>query len=193
MLRAARPLALVALLALPCLAAAPGAAARSGGIGGADDRDKPVEITADSLEVQRDRQTAIFRGNVQAVQGSTRMRADSMVVYYRDRAQQDAARQQAEQRGEEIRGGRIARIDAFGKVFISSEGETAQGDKMVYDLDRRILSGEGRVVLTRESDVLNCARLTINLETRQNVCESAPGGRVQGIFNVGREKPGATN
>lgn len=193
MARASSPLPLLALLALALLPPSAQAQARSGGIGGGDDRDKPVEITADSLEVQRDRQTAVFRGNVQAVQGGTRMRADSMVVYYRDRAQQDAARREAERRGEEIRGGRIARIDAFGKVFISSEGETAQGDKMVYDLDRRILSGEGRVVLTREGDVLNCARLTINMETRQNVCESAPGGRVQGIFNVGREKPGATN
>lgn len=166
----------------------PAFAQSSGGIGNSKDKDKPVEIAADNLEVQRDNQLAIFRGNVEAVQGSTRIRADSMVVYYRDSAGRDAANQAAQAAGDNSRTGKISRIDAFKGVFISSDNETAKGDKAVYDLDRRIMVIEGNAVLTRNDDVLSCAKLTANLDNKQNVCETQPGGRVKGIFNPGTKK-----
>lgn len=185
--------------AAPGAAGAPAAALPGGGpasgIGNTRDRDQPIEITADNLELQRDTQLAIFRGNVEVVQGSSRMRADSMKVYYRERAQQAGARQQAQSQGEDIRAGKIARIEAFGKVFMSSDGETAQGDQAVHDFDRRILRIEGNVVLTRNSDVLSCARLTVNLDNKQNVCEGG-GSRVKGVFNkddAAGKKDKATN
>jgi len=154
---------------------------RSSGIGNSRDKDLPMEITADNLEVQRDNRKAIFRGNVDVVQGGTRMRADMMVVHYRERDERDRARQQTANSN----AGAIYRIDAFGKVFISADNETARGDKGTYDLDRRVLISEGNVVLTRDKDVLNCAKLTMNFDSKQNYCENAPGGRVKGIFNPG--------
>lgn len=166
------------------------AAAQSsgGGIGNSKDKDKPIEITADNLEVQRDNQVAIFRGNVDAIQGSTRLRADSMVVYYRD--SNERAANTASATADSTRNGKISRIDAFNRVFISSDNETAKGDKAVYDLDRRIIVIEGNAVLTRGNDVVTCAKLTANLDNKQNVCETQPGGRVRGLFNPGDKKNG---
>src|SRR3546814_5799549 len=51
---------------------------------------QPININSDTLEVQQDKQLAIFRGKVDAVQGDTRLRYDELYVYYRDR-QKDAA------------------------------------------------------------------------------------------------------
>src|SRR3546814_16295581 len=51
---------------------------------------QPININSDTLEVQQDKQLAIFRGKVDAVQGDTRLRSDELYVYYRDR-QKDAA------------------------------------------------------------------------------------------------------
>lgn len=155
---------------------------RSSGIGNARDKEVPMEITSDNMELQRDAQKAIFRGNVEAIQGGTRLRADSMVVYYREKSQRDQLRQEAQAAGAANRPGTITRVDAFGKVFISADDETMQGDKSSYDLDKRVIVTEGRVVVTRGQDILNCAKLTIHLDTKQNYCENAPGGRVKGIF-----------
>jgi len=47
------------------------------------DRDQPIEITADRLEVQQDKQQATFSGAVEAVQGELRIKADKLVVHYR--------------------------------------------------------------------------------------------------------------
>ena len=43
---------------------------------------EPIEIAADALEVQQDKRTATFNGNVNATQGTMVMRADRLVVTY---------------------------------------------------------------------------------------------------------------
>ena len=52
------------------------------------DTSLPIEITADSLEVQQDEELAIFTGNVDAIQGDLNLRADKLVVYYRANAKE---------------------------------------------------------------------------------------------------------
>jgi lipopolysaccharide export system protein LptA len=42
----------------------------------------PVEIVSDSLVVEQEKQLATFTGNVDAVQGEMRLRADKLLVYY---------------------------------------------------------------------------------------------------------------
>jgi lipopolysaccharide export system protein LptA len=153
--------------------------------------DEPIEITADSLEVQQDKQIAIFRGRVQAVQGTMRLTADTVTVTYRD---QKAQQPQPQQRraptpaaGDGAMGA-ISRIDAVGNVFVSSPAETAQGQSGVYDVDKRTVTLVGQVVLTRDKNVLKGETLVWNLETGVSRLDGGPatagtsGGRVKGVF-----------
>jgi lipopolysaccharide export system protein LptA len=149
---------------------------------GKHDSTKPIEISADSLEVQREQGIAIFSGKVDAVQGTMRLRADRLTVHYRPNGKkgQDGAMAQ----------GAISRMDADGNVFLSSPSETAQGKKGVYDVDRRVVTLTGSVLLTRGENVVRGDRLVMNLDTGVSRVESArvptPGGkpkqRVKGIF-----------
>ena len=61
-------------------------------IGQGYDTSLPIEITADSLEVRQEEQIAVFRGNVDAVQGDLNLRADELTVYYRTGDEQREAR-----------------------------------------------------------------------------------------------------
>ena len=79
------------------------------------DTSQPIEINADSLEVLQDEQVAVFRGNVDAVQGGIRLKADELRVHYRTENTDS---------GGDIAGS-IMRIDATGSVFVSSASETA--------------------------------------------------------------------
>ena len=173
------------------------------------DSDQPIEISADSLEVQQDQQIATFRGNVDAVQGDIRLRADQLKVHYRNKsaAATDAGKATAKpadkpaakstkgakpggQVGDATMGSSISRIDAIGKVFISSPDETAQGDTGVYDLDKHTIVLEGQpVVLTRGPNVLRGQRAVMNLDTGRSVMETAPGGRVKGLFVPQKKQP----
>lgn len=167
-----------AALALACLFAAPALAQLAGGN---RDTSQPIEIAADRLEVQQDANRAIFRGNVDATQGDLRLRADTLTVHYRNDGQAGAGTARA---ASPEAGSSITRIDAVGRVFISSPQETAQGERGVYDLDGETIVLEGReVVLTRGQNVLKGQRVTLNLATGQSVMDAPQqGGRVRGLF-----------
>lgn len=144
------------------------------------DSSLPIEIAADTLEVQQEQNLATFSGNVQAKQGEIRLRANILKVHYRPQ-QGDAAVQ-----------GAISRIDATGKVFFSSPGQTAQGDSSVYDVDKGLITMNGNVVLTRDKNVIRGNRLVLNLTTGKSKVEggtSASGGRVRGLFVPNKKPP----
>ncbi|TNE33574.1 MAG: lipopolysaccharide transport periplasmic protein LptA [Alphaproteobacteria bacterium] len=169
-------ISLSALLALMMIPVLPVAAQST--IGGGLDSDKPIEITADSLEVHQAKQQAIFEGNVQAVQGNIRLRANKLVVHYTDKTstkKQDGPTD-------------IRRIDASGKVFLASPRETAQGDTGVYDVVNKRIDLQGNVVLTQGKNVLRGDKMTLDLVSGKSRVEGGPetgtadGGRVKGIF-----------
>ena len=136
----------------------------------------PIEITADSLEVRQDQQTAVFSGNVTAIQGEIILRADQVTVHYA------------------VGGGgsTINRIDAQGNVFFSTATETAQGQTGTYDVVNGIITLTGSVVLTTGENVVRGNRLVLNLVAGTSTVEGGPpedGGRVRGLFvpgNAGR-------
>jgi len=139
------------------------------------DRLQPIEIEADNLEIQQDKQVAIFAGNVMAVQGTLRLHAQTLRVHYLT----------GKNRGKE--GQSIAKIDAIGQVFFSSERETAQGDEGVYDVTAGIITLTGDVVLMRGESVIRGRKIVLNLETGLSTVESGEdgavgGGRVRGLF-----------
>lgn len=142
----------------------------------AHDSSLPIEITADSLEVRQDRRVAVFRGSVLAVQGEMRLRADEVVVHYRDGVG-----------GKGAEAGSISRIDADGGVLFSSPAETAEGKHGVYDVDHSTITLTGSVVLARGDNVIRGEYVVLNLATGQSRIEAGPPGagtrpRVKSIF-----------
>lgn len=48
------------------------------------DRDQPIEIEADSLEVRETEKISIYEGNVSLVQGSLEIRSDRLVIHFNE-------------------------------------------------------------------------------------------------------------
>ncbi len=147
----------------------------SGGFGG----DQPIEITADQLEVVQPNRIAVFRGNVEAVQGNVRLRANVMTVYYRN----------ANERGANL--GAVAKIEVEQNVVLATPEETAQGNRGIYHVDQKQIQLVGNVVLTRGQNVLKGDRLDYDLRTQKSLLSSSAsavpgvsgsGGRVKGVF-----------
>lgn len=175
--RAGPPRALAAAVALMAgLVLGPIAAKAQIDLGASHDTSQPIEITADNLEVEQERQIATFTGNVDAVQGELVLKADKLVVHYRQEGKTE---------------NNVSRIVAEGNVFLASPDSTAQGDRGVYDVDKDTMVLTGNVVLTRDDNVLRGDFLTINLATGKSRMESraavaganAPeSGRVRALF-----------
>jgi lipopolysaccharide export system protein LptA len=174
----ASPVILVVLLAaLSALGLLGSAAAQDQpSVLGGRDTDQPIEITADSLEVQQDQRVATFSGNVDAVQGDLVLNADTLRVHY------------AQEGGSNPSG--IRRIEASGNVLLSSPQETAQGDEGVYFVDRDFIELTGNVVLTRGDNVIRGRQLELDLASGHSrivgastAAEgAAPQDRVRALF-----------
>lgn len=152
------------------------------------DSSQPIEVVSDQLEVQQNKNLAIFTGNVDAVQGDMHLKADKVTVHYRNDANAEA---KAEAAGATT-GGTISKIVAEGHVFVSSPRETGQGDVGVYDVDAHKITLEGKqVVLTQGKNVIHGTRAVMNLATGRSVVTKG-GGRVHGLF-VPNKKQGQGN
>jgi lipopolysaccharide export system protein LptA len=171
------------------------------------DKKQPIEITSDRLDVDQEAKTAIFEGNVDAIQGQVHLKADRLKVYYEgDTASIGGAPESAAPKppsegappapgiaapGTQAQGadsasnGKIKRMDVDGKVFMSSPTETASGDKATYNADTGLIVLTGNVILTRGQNVIRGSKLSIDADSGHSVIESKSsvgGGRVKGLF-----------
>ena len=131
--------ALLSMLALAALAGLPAAAAaQSLGAGGAG---TAIEIDAEEgIEWHRKDKLYIARGDARATRGQLTVYAEVLTAHYRTSDQGEAE---------------IFRIEADGAVKLTSPGETAYGDKGVYDVDKGLLLLTGdNLRLVTEQDVV---------------------------------------
>jgi lipopolysaccharide export system protein LptA len=167
------------------------------GFTGRKNSDQPIEIASDTLEVQQDKQLAIFRGNVDAVQGDTRLRSAELFVYYRERSNPQGQAAGAKPAQPPASGGgpdasSITKIEAKGDVFVSTPQERGQGDFGVYDVDKKTITLTGNVVLSNDQGTVRCARAVMYQDTGRSTCDPISGGRVRGVFvPKSDEKPAA--
>jgi lipopolysaccharide export system protein LptA len=159
--------------------------------GFSQNRDKPVQIDAATLEVRDKDKIATFLGNVRMVQGDTTMRCKTLLVFY----DQDAnpATLTAAKPGP---GGQqqIKRLEAKGGVLVTQKDQTATGDSGVFDMKANTVTLIGKVVVTQEQNVLRGEKLVVDLTTGVSRIEAGQG-RVQGLFlpsNAPDTKPAET-
>jgi len=132
------------------------------------DNTQPIEITSDSLEVRQAEELAIFTGEVIAGQGTLRLTADKLEVFYKQK------------QGSET--GAIRNIKASGNVFLSNGAETAKGAKAEYDVVTGLVRMYGNVVLTQGENAIAGDTLFIDLNKGTGRIEAAGNGRVKSIF-----------
>jgi lipopolysaccharide export system protein LptA len=142
------------------------------------DRNAPIDVSADRIEVQDRADRAIFAGNVHVRQAELTLDTERLTVAYSSSG-----------------GVQIQRLDAAGGVVVRSPSETAKGDIGIYDLDNRLITLLGAVQLNRGANQVNGSRLVIDLDSGRAVIDGGPpgvnqsGGRVTGHFTVPQKKP----
>lgn len=147
-------------------AAKPGAKTTTTSITGSKhDNSAPINISSDNFQGDLETKVGTYIGNVIVIQGDYKLRADKMNVH--------------------VVNGKANSIDAAGNILFNSGVETASGDTGVYDLDAHTVTLDGKVVLTKEKNVMRGTHLVMNLDTNKAYLTAkgmAGGGRVQGLF-----------
>ncbi len=138
----------------------------------------PIDITADQAEVVNSQCLAIWRGAAEALQGDSRLRADTISVYGRSKG--------AGSNGQPACGG-TDRIVAEGHVYYVTPQQHVRGDKAVYTEASDEIVVTGDVIVVQGDNVARGEKLTINATTHQARMEGAAvgagqSGRVRGVF-----------
>ncbi len=138
------------------------------------------EITADKqIEYWEKKQMAVARGNALAVRKDKRLRADVLAAYFR-----------VDKNGEN----KIYRVDAFDRVKIVTDKNTAMSNRAVYNVESGIATLTGSVKLVRGNSVLTGCSAEVNLNSGVSKifsCPASSGGsrkRAQGVLRLNKKK-----
>lgn len=140
---------------------AQGASVEFGGL--RQDAALPVEVSADSLTVNQTDGSALFEGNVIAVQGDLRLTAGAVQVRYAQG------------------GGAIETLTATGGVTLVSATDAAESREAVYSVQTGSVVMTGDVLLTQGRNAISGERLVLDLTAGTGRME----GRVQTVFTPG--------
>lgn len=142
-------------------------------------RDQPVRINANSLEVRDKEKVAVFSGDVVVVQGDTTLRSKEILVFYEGSVG-------APQGGEPMKQGQIRKLEATGGVNVKTKDQTATGDTGVFDMKTNTVTMVGKpVVLTQGPNVIRGQKLIVDLVTGVSRFD---GGRVESLIVPGSVK-----
>nr|WP_246365058.1 LptA/OstA family protein [Gellertiella hungarica] len=140
--------------------------------------DQPIQIESDQLEIKEQEKTAIFKGNVSVIQGTTSLKAGHMVVHYKSG-------------GKSMTAGNtdIEKIDLAGGVLLNSGTQQATGDTGSFEMASQVFILEGKqVVLSDQQNVFVGCKLTVHANTGEAHLEAC-GGRVRIQLDPKSQKP----
>ena len=158
-------------------------------------RDQPVKIESDTLEVRDKSQQATFVGKVKLTQGDTILQCQSLVIFYETESAAPAQKkgtktaQKNEQKGGALGAGQqIKRAEAKGDVLVTQKDQTAKGDNGVFDVKANTITLTGNVVVTQATNVLRGERMVVDLTTgvarvESGQSKSGERQRVEGLVN----------
>ncbi len=146
------------------------------------DSTQPIEITSDSLSVNQAEQVATFSGAVVAGQGTLRLTATEMRIFYDGDPAATPGGAATPDEGNPQTGnpqtGSIRLMRATGNVILTNGAEAAQGDWAEYDVSKGVITMGGAVILTQGANAISGTSLWIDL----NAGVGEIKGRVRTIF-----------
>lgn len=160
-------LAMVLALAAPAVAMAQIAPAGHG----------PVDVTADQLEVQQGQCLANWSGNAEALQDTSRLRADSLKIYNHPLGGSSG--------GQSC--GPMERMEADGQVYYVTPSQVVKADHAVYTAANTTIIMTGDVVAAQGRNVVAGSKMVVNTNTGvgtmvTGVTGRGAKGRVRGVF-----------
>ncbi len=127
------------------------------------DRNLPIDVTADALELVQSESKAMFTGSVEATQGELKLTAQEIALYYNQNAKDDEQP--------------IDQVEANGGVVMTTLRERVTADRLVYKINEAKIYLLGNVLLSRDDNQLGGETLVIDLVTGYSRIE---GGATQG-------------
>ena len=131
-------------------------------------KSKEIEITASSMEWKKEESIAIAVGNAKAVQGSTVLYANKIIVFFNKEKDFNS----------------IKKLDASGNVKFVRESQIATGNNAIYLVENEKIFIKGNVTLQRKDSIMLGDELSIDLKTSSSKLTSKNNEKVKAKYNT---------
>ncbi len=115
------------------------------------DSDQPIEVEADALEIRDDDNISTYSGNVSLVQGSMRIAADRLVIYFNDQ-------------NELVRMEMTGTPATFRQLNDDNREMRGQADRLDYDETSSLLVLTGNALFDNNGDTIQGSSIRLNTE-----------------------------
>ena len=144
-------------------------------LGLSTDRDQPIEVEADRLEIRDEDKVSIYEGNVSLVQGSLQIRSDRLVIHFNDRRELTLMEMT----------GNPARLRQLDDQRREMQG---QARRINYTESESLLELIGDARFDHAGDTIESERIRINTDNNSiQAGSSDPDQRVKMLIQPGRE------
>jgi lipopolysaccharide export system protein LptA len=133
------------------------------------DKDQPIEIEADTAQLDKGKQVTIYTGNVVVVQGSIRMTGDKLTVYYDNNQQLKDAylngqpayfKQRPDGKNEDFEGWALKMeyhaqenlLHLIDQAKLKQGDQTMTGARISYDTENSILTARGTSAVRQNTE-----------------------------------------
>ncbi len=153
------------------------------------DPNAPYDVVSDKLDVDDNAKTAIFTGNVSAVQGNMTMRSQELTAFYTGNAGIASDDNGAAASGTPAS---LTHLTARKKVIVTSkDGQTATGDWAEVDVKANLTTLGGAVVLTQGKNIVHGTKLVIDMNTGEATIKSEPTATSDGSMTTSSDGAGS--
>ena len=128
------------------------------------DRNQPIEITAQQLEILQQQRQSIFSGDVVAKQGEMTLYADKLIVVFQPKQDQ------------------VERLEAIGGVRVLQLDRVATAEKAVFfQLEEKlVLNGNAEVI--QGQNKISGDEVTLYMKENRSLIKSSESGRVKAVI-----------
>ena len=148
------------------------------------DSNLPVDVTADTMVYNADKNTVVFQGRVEAVRGQFKMWSETLTLYLKSTG--DAEKEKSASPAME--GSDLDRIVAEKNVRFQNGTQTGSAQKATYFSAKSLLVLEGNPVLHDGDNSIRGNVIRYFVNENRSVVEGGPKQRVHAVFSSNDRK-----
>ena len=141
---------------------------------GAGDKEEPLVIKSNTLEIDNEKKTVTFSGNVDARKDDWIMNCNKMILFYNEQVGK------ADTEKEKLR---VEKIVAKGSVQIRRTlgGEASAEEATYYQADEKVVL-TGKPVVKQGDDFVEGSKITLFLKENRSIVEGSEENKVRAVI-----------
>jgi lipopolysaccharide export system protein LptA len=148
------------------------------------DKNQPILIQSDRLDAYQEKRMVIFSGNAVATQGDKTIKADRLLIYYKDKPG-NAKKKDVKDMGN---AGDLEKLEAQGHVNITQTNRVVTGENAVFYQDSQKIVMTGNAVMREGKNMVKGDKIVVFLSEDRGVVEGSESKRVTATIYPNEKK-----